>query len=126
MAKSHPQFSLTTWEALTVPGHASYHPMWAPVLLFESLANLTLIIGAVFACILFFGKRITFPRFYLAWLIAHPTILLIDYLLCLGLPAITAANRTKAAGVLGWAVVFSLIWGAYLLKSRRVKETFVK
>ena len=126
VAKTHIQFSLNAWENLTVPDHVSYHAMWAPILIFEFLANLTLLTGVILACVLFFEKRLTFPRFYLAVLVARPIVILTDFLLCLDLPAITAETRAKSAVMLARAVVFSLIWGAYLLNSRRVKETFVK
>lgn len=126
VAKNHIQFSLSAWENLTVPGHVSYHAMWAPMLIFEFLANLTLLAGGILACVLFFEKRRTFPRFYLAVLVAHPIVILTDLLLCLNLPAITAENQANSAIMLARAVVFGLIWGAYLLNSRRVKETFVK
>jgi hypothetical protein len=126
IAKNSSSYSLGTWELLTVPGHTYYHPLWAPALLFEMLANLTMLAGSAVSIILFFGKRDTFPRFYLIYLVIQLLAPLIDFALCSPLPIITAATREKAATGILQGVLFAFIWGSYLLKSRRVKATFVK
>ena len=52
---------------------------------------------------------------------------LLDDLCCKQIPSLestsTVANRTMSEGVR--AAIYAIIWGLYMLKSRRVKVTFV-
>src|SRR5437879_5533185 len=49
-----PAFSKDVWSLLTTPGTEAYHPLNAPILLFELVGNLVLLIGSIVLTVLFF------------------------------------------------------------------------
>ena len=55
--------------SLTDPSGGAYHGLWAPLLIFELLVNLTLMSFPVFLIILFFQRRRTFPPLFVMFLL---------------------------------------------------------
>ena len=75
---------------------------------------------------LFFKKRATFARFYIAFLLFRAFDALIDHFgsqIILGNAQELAPQDRR---VLIRAILPCLIWIPYMLKSRRVKATFVR
>ena len=92
--------------------------------MFEVLGN-TFMLGLNILCLcLFFTKRGAFPRLYITLLVANAAFLILDDIGCGLIPSLKAAVSDPREAIR--AVVFGLIWSAYMLKSRRVKATFVR
>lgn len=116
--------SIDTWSALTTFGGTAYHALWAPFLLFELAFNLGQLVFAGLLLMLFFQRRTSLPKLLIGFYLASAVLQAADVMLSSLIPAITITPEDYASLVRVWVV--SLIWSAYLLKSRRVKATFVR
>ncbi len=116
--------SAGTWAALTTFGGANYHTLWAPLLLVELVVNLGELVFAVLLLVLFFQRRTCFPKLMIGFYIAAAVFQGIDVMMSSLLPAVPVT--IKDYGTLVRVVISSIIWSAYLLRSRRVKATFVR
>lgn len=120
-------FSIAVWQSVAMPQGDLYHPLHGPLLIFEILSN-TLLLGLnLLALGLFFSKRRAFPRVFILMVVLNVCFVLLDDFCCKQIPSLesatTVANRTMSEGVR--AAIYAIIWGLYMLKSRRVKVTFV-
>lgn len=120
-----PSYAVDTWSALTTTGTAAYHPMWAPLLLFELTANLALMVFAILLAIVFFQKRRIAPPLYVAVILGAAAMQVIDLFAANMIPAAAAELTTKDWNGLARTVIGALIWGTYFMVSKRVKATFV-
>lgn len=122
--KTLPAYAADTWATLTTAGNAAYHPMWAPVLLYELSANLAQIVFSLLLVVLFFQKRRSAPYVFIGVMGGSVIIQAADLLLA---GAVPAANTSGPAGWRELAVraMGLAVWGTYFLVSRRVKSTFV-
>jgi hypothetical protein len=75
---------------------------------------------------LFFSRKSMFPKSYIILLLANVTFLLIDELVANKIPFVASESGASSTRDLGRAVVQAIIWCAYMVKSRRVKATFVR
>ena len=116
--------SSDTWAALTTFGGASYHALWAPLLLAELVVDLGLMVFAVLLLILFFQRRTCFPKLMIGFYIASALVQGGDMLMSSLIPSSTVADKEYVTLVR--VVIASIIWSAYMMKSRRVKATFVR
>lgn len=113
-----------TWAALTTHGTEPYHPLWAPVLLFEVIGILGLMVFWGLVCVLFYQRRTSAPYWYIRMLIASVLYTALDSGLTALLP--TATLETKDIAGLVRQALTAAIWIAYFMKSERVRATFVK
>lgn len=113
-----------TWSALTTYGADNYHPLWAPVLLFEVIGILGLMVFWGLVCVLFYQRRTSAPYWYIRMLIASVLYTVFDSGLMALLP--TATLETKDIAGLVRQALTAAIWIAYFMKSERVRATFVK
>lgn len=113
-----------TWAALTTYGTDTYHPLWAPALLFEVIGILGLMVFWGLVCVLFYQRRTSAPYWYIRMLIASVFYTAIDSGLMVLLPAVTLETK-DIAGLVRQALT-AAIWIAYFMKSERVRATFVK
>src|SRR5688572_750305 len=81
-------FSDGTWQALTSPTSASYHPLWAPLLLFEIVGNLVVIALALATLYFLFNKSRRTPAIAISWLLAGLVFVVSDFFLAQLIPAI--------------------------------------
>ncbi|WP_342564107.1 DUF2569 domain-containing protein [Paenibacillus sp. FSL R7-0345] len=113
------------WYALTSPGSADYHTLWKPTLIFEVSANIILLLASVYLLTLLYNKRAVFPR----WLIFYYIIGLLLQVVIIALVASIPQSSELANGNLlqniARGLVNSLIWTTYILRSKRVRNTFV-
>jgi hypothetical protein len=126
MVKSAPAYSMNSWHTLTNSSGGAYHALWAPLLIFDLLGNLTLLGCAILLIALYFQKRRTFPRVFIVFMLLNAVIHLTDHFgteLVLGDKQKSGIEDTRA---LSRACVPCFIWIPYMLKSRRVKVTFVR
>jgi hypothetical protein len=118
------RFAMPQWSSLTAFGGADYHPGWAPVLLFELLAQLALLAAALLLAVLYFRRRSSYPRLAVAFFAAVIVFKLADFALAGWLPAVTV-SQTMLEEFARFALGAS-VWSAYLLLSERVRSTFVR
>lgn len=114
-----------TWETLTTPGTQSYHPLWAPIFIGEISINCGLIIIWFFVAYQFFLKKKTFPKWWTGTMVFSLVFILIDALVIkVVLPNVPIfdPDTTKE---FSRNFIMTLIWVTYLIRSKRVKVTFV-
>jgi hypothetical protein len=119
-------FNEDTWNALTMPGAPAYHPLWAPLLIGETILNVLLLGGSVLALWLFFGKRRIFPRVAMVWLLGGVIVSVLDLVLVQTIPAAAAGVTASDIREVIQAGTGALIWIPYFLASKRVRATFVE
>lgn len=120
-----PTYAADTWARLTLPGSESYSPWWAPFLLTELGCNIALAVFWVLLPILFFRRRSSLPRFYIAVLGATLLVRLLDNLAATAMSAENPVDPKEWATFVRDVVSFGL-WSWYFLVSRRVAATFVQ
>lgn len=119
-------FALPAWTALTTPGGAYYDAMWAPVLLFEMVATLGMLVMSLLMVIMFFQKRYSFPRLYVAFLMAVLCYAVADAVVVRMVPGMSRLVDGKEVADQTRSLMISVVWILYFWRSQRVKETFVK
>ena len=120
---SMPCLDLSRWLPLTQPGGAGYHPLWAPILLFELHISVVLLVWALLVLFLYARRRRSFRRQAIALFLFEILCLAIIHAYTRALPHLTHA-MSSLAFPLGTAI--RLAWIAYLLRSRRVAHTFIR
>ena len=93
-------------------------------MLVELVANLGQLVFTVLLLVLFFQRRTCFPKLMIGFYIASAVLQGADLMMSSLLPAISVTSKEYAALVR--VILTSIIWSAYLMKSRRVKATFVR
>jgi hypothetical protein len=97
---------------------------WTAFSVGEAVGHLVMPLFVLYCTVLLFRKRRTFPKMFLIqiWLIAGANVL--------GLVLIAAKLRVPHGtlieiGLVAWNVAFAVIGTLYILKSVRVRQTFV-
>jgi transglutaminase-like putative cysteine protease len=119
-------FRAELWTSLTSKTGGAYHPLWAPVLLFDLTTVLALLGFTILMAVLFFQKRSAFPRFYVALLIAFVVTSTIDVIFVGVLPSMDTKTGRETARALVSSLVACAVWIPYMFTSRRVKATFTR
>ena len=120
-----PALSADSWSRLTTPGTEAYHPLWAPLLLFEILGNCVFIVSPIIIAIFFFQKRRFVPRLIIVLLLANLVFVAIDYFAADLIPFIAAQEDIGSLVELIRVLIACAIWVPYFLVSKRVKGTFI-
>jgi hypothetical protein len=122
-----PIFFDERWSMLTSPSSDAYHPLWAPLLVFETVMSLGFFVVSVVALVLFFRRSPRFPRIMIAYYAATLLFVAADLGLSSLLPGMAAQiwNDPQAGRQLGQSVMTCAIWIPYMRRSRRVHNTFV-
>lgn len=115
-----------SWHSLTDPSGAAYNSLWAPVLIYELLVNLTLPILAILLLVLFFQRRRTFPVMFILFIAFAAITATIDHYLAHLISATAAHDGGNIDRTLAQNYAACLIWIPYMLVSKRVKATFVR
>ncbi|HEU5397424.1 MAG TPA: DUF3857 domain-containing protein [Verrucomicrobiae bacterium] len=126
VGRASQNFSLWRWHGLTQPGGVSYNPLWAPLLTFELLGQITLIIVALMLLVLFFQRRRVFPRWFIALQLLNALFVLGDMVGVHFLGISSAATMAIRTRNIASVLVGCSIWIPYMLVSQRVKATFVR
>lgn len=114
------------WSALTSPGSPDYHPLWAPVIIFEIAANVVMVAFAVVLIWLFLKKSRRIPTLMIVWLVTLLVVQIVDQAFARQIPAVAAEPDPQGFRDMVRAVIGVVIWVPYFLKSKRVKNTFVE
>jgi len=121
-----PAFQKEVWSLLTTPGSQAYHPFNGPVLLFELVGNLMLLLYALWLVILFFKRHRWLPVQAVSFLSLALLFYVADYLASHQIPAVASQQETESKLDLLGAVLVCAILVPYFLLSKRVKETFLR
>lgn len=121
-----PALASDNWARLTTFGNADYHALWAPLLLFELGVNLAQLVAGVLLIILFFKRRSSTPRVYVAVLAASFLALVADVLAATQVPGAEAKLSAEDITNITRTLTSLALWGTYFLVSKRVKSTFVR
>jgi transglutaminase-like putative cysteine protease len=111
------------WNLLTVPGAASYDPLWAPTLLFEMAFTTVFVVMSILAIILLFQRRTIFPRIMITILLFALAFKIIDVALADQIPLV-AKQQPGMDPDLPRVFFQAIIWVPYLLFAKRVRATF--
>ena len=115
-----------TWHAITTPGTRAYHPLFGPLIVGELVVNAALLIWAGVLLYLFFAKRRSFPAMMITFMITRVLFQAADLGVALMIPATAARTGPAVYGALAGAILVTLIWVPYFIRSRRVESTFIR
>jgi hypothetical protein len=121
-----PIFQKNYWAVLTTPGSGAYHPLWAPLIIFEIAGNTLFVILDVVLIFIFFTKSYRFPALFIAFLALNLVFMVSDFFFADLIPAVAAQSGPKYIKELAQTIIGTIIWIPYFLVSKRVKNTFVK
>ena len=117
--------SAENWDAITTPGSPAYHPLFGSLVIAELLVQATLLVGSVVALVFFFRKSPRFPAFMIGLMIAGVAYMVIDTIAAsLIIPPAYAGPLGQQLAEMARVVIPTLIWVAYLARSKRVRNTF--
>lgn len=116
-----PSYEAATWAALTTPDAPGYDPIWAPVLLFELLGNLGLLVLTALGIYTYFKKHRSFPIVFIALHVVAALLPTIDEALTASIPEVDPTAPGEV--VVRW--VRGILWVGYALRSVRVRSTFL-
>ena len=122
-----PFFSDGSWDAVTSPSSEIYHPLWAPLIVFEVVGNLALIAFAMITLYFLLTKSRRTPTIAISWFLAALVFVVADFFFADLIPAI-ADQPTDYESVkeVARAAIRAAIWVPYFLVSKRVKATFTR
>lgn len=118
--------SVDAWPALTQPGSAQYHPLWSITILLEIVGGLGTVIMRLLLIVTYFQRRSSFPRLFVWVLVGSMAYLGLDFALGSMIPATAAEYSGKQLGKLLAGSLGGVLWALYLMRSRRVRNTFVR
>ncbi|MEA1994815.1 MAG: DUF2569 domain-containing protein [Campylobacterota bacterium] len=121
-----PIFTEGYWNVLTTPGSEAYHPLWASLIIFESVGNIVFIIFPIVLLVFLFRKSKLLPKLMISCLVLNLLFVASDFFLSDLIPAIAEQNDSGSIKELARTVILAVIWIPYFLVSKRVKQTFVK
>jgi hypothetical protein len=120
-----PLFSGNNWKKLTTAGTNAYDPWIAPLLVFELIGNLILLLFFISLIIMFFQKYKWFPKLMLWALVFSAIFSMVDYFVGKSIPSIANQLDANLAQRVFANIFISILWILYLLNSERVKHTFI-
>ena len=124
-------FEPGVWSFFTDPASEGYHSMFSYLIYFEVFANLTLFVFSIILVILFFKKKSVFPQYLIVFIIVGLFALITDAILAnlifSSYPADWGLNIPIDVHIssIGGVLLYAAVWIPYMVKSIRVKKTFV-
>jgi hypothetical protein len=119
-------FQNGSWGVLTTPGSTAYSSLWAPLIIAEMAINIGLVVAWVVAGILYFSKKKGFPKLYIGLFLFSLAFIIADAIATsMVLPSEPAFDQ-KTIQQCGRTLIAALIWIPYMLRSKRVKATFIR
>jgi hypothetical protein len=122
---SLPSFGLAYWDTITNTADAAYQLLLPLLLIFELGYYIALLVFSLLLIVLFFQKRRVAPMVFIGISVGGVIFTAVDLVCAQQIPSIAANVGPKDWGGLAKQVMALAIWGAYFLRSRRVKSTFV-
>jgi len=119
-----PLFQEITWQQLFLPSSEAYNFAFTILLLSETIFNFLMIIASLYLIYLFFTKKTSFPKLYIAILAVSIIFVPIDALLVSWVFPEVEAFDNDTVKELTRSIISGAIWIPYMLISERVKATF--
>jgi hypothetical protein len=123
---SLPSFGPEIWNVLTSRDSDMYHPLWAPIIVFEAIYNVLFLLFSLYAIVSFYQKKAIVPRLMIIFYGISFLIGAIDTLLVYQIPAAKELDSGDSIMDIVRSFITCLIWIPYFLKSERVKNTFIR
>ena len=99
----------------------------------EMVVGILFLIFAIYLILLFFQKSKKFPKYYIILLVASVIWPILEYIIWFSLPVDSnefrqIINETLSEEVpeIGRGIITMFVWGLYMIKSKRVKATFIE
>jgi hypothetical protein len=121
-----PAFESEFWSRLTTPGSPHYHPLIAPLFVFELAGNILFFIWVLALALLFFQRWAATPTVFIAYLVARLVFVVADAVFAYQIPLMAQQAQGALVGGLAVWIVACVIWVPYFLLSKRVKGTFLR
>ncbi|WP_055108570.1 DUF2569 domain-containing protein [Paenibacillus ihumii] len=119
-------FGTETWELFTSKDSVYYHPLWAPMLIFEAIFNSLLMGFTIFILIMFYQKKAILPKLMIILYSANLLFWIADIIMMYQIPLAREVEDGSSIRDVVKSAITCAIWIPYFLKSERVKNTFVK
>lgn len=119
-----PIFSESLWSSLTTPGSEVYHPLWAPLIVGSIVGDILLLLLDVFVLALLFRKSSRFPAAFVAFALANVCYFLTTAVAVYQIPIVAERGIESLLREVVPPLLAAPAWIAYVLASRRVKNTF--
>lgn len=117
-------FDQSVWD-IAVQGMVTTSPLGMILLMAaEIVINALLLVGGLWLILLFFQRRSSFPRVFLLYVAGSALLLTLDTFATRSIMAAASGFVGYSNALMAW--LHLLIWGPYLLKSKRVARTFVQ
>jgi len=113
-----------SWEAISSASSDVYNPALVAFFACELLVNLGFVVASVWLLVLFFRRSRKFPSLFVAYCVVNLAFVVLDaWIVSWLLPEIPMDDEDMRE--MARTVLNCLIWVPYMLRSRRVKNTFV-
>ena len=114
------------WSTLSGQYSDEYHPAWKPILIGELTINLFMVFAWAYLVFLYFLRKASFRKWFIAMLIVTPALLLIDVLAISSIIFNKPKIDHETIVHLFRTSVAAAILIPYMLVSRRARETFIE
>jgi len=121
-----PSFNQDVWELMTVPGAASYQSALGPLIIVETVCNLTMIVGSLLMVVLYYRRKRIFPSVAVAYFAFTAIFNGLDTWAAGHLIVTAKADVAKQTVTTFQLFLVAAIWIPYMLRSERVKATFTR
>jgi hypothetical protein len=111
------------WSQLTIYGGHAYNALWAPLLLLQLINNSGQFVFSLLLLLLLLKRRSSFPRIVVWALLSGVAVHLVIMSLERLIPTAKINPQASIQDVTN--LISTVFWSAYLLRSQRVKATFV-
>lgn len=119
-------FDSESWHALTSKSSELYHPLWGITIVIETLYNTFLTGFLIWILFMFYRKKSIVPRLMITLYSVSLIFFIIDTVLVYQNPIAAQIDDGGLFKDLFRSAVPFAIWVPYFLKSKRVKNTFVR
>lgn len=119
-------FDSEYWRALTSKSSELYHPLWGITIVFETLYNTFFIGLLIWSIFMFYRKKSIVPRLLVILYSSQFISTIIDFVLIYQNPIAAQMDDGLLFMQLFRSLVSFAIWVPYFLKSKRVRNTFVR
>ncbi|WP_349408785.1 DUF2569 family protein [Pseudalkalibacillus sp. SCS-8] len=120
------------WSLLTEPGNPLYHAWFEPVFWINVAVDFGIILLTLVALWLLFTKHAAFPKFMIYYLVGITVFAIADGIITNWIFSTLPITADTLAYIKGQSfrqqagsIIVCLIWIPYLLRSKRVKATFI-
>ncbi|NMO96110.1 DUF2569 domain-containing protein [Paenibacillus lemnae] len=103
-----------------------YEPVLMPLIWFELLVLVSQLILLVVIIFLLYRRKRAFPKTMIGFMVLGAVAGILDHAVINQISFITEEELAHSSKVVGRTIFYSAIWIPYLLRSKRVKNTFVK